>query len=91
MILPADKGRATVLMDKDKYEQQVMNMLSDSHTYEKLKTDPTGKYKRRLIGILTRLKKEDKITRMQYDYLYPTSEVIPCIYCTPKIHKKNVP
>ncbi len=91
MILPADKGRATVVLDKSKYEEQVTTMLSDTHTYEVLKTDPTAKYKRRLVNILGRLKKEQKITRQQYDYLYPTAETIPRIYCTPKVHKKDIP
>ena len=34
MILPADKGRATVVMDKEEYEQKVTTMLSDKKTYE---------------------------------------------------------
>ena len=45
MILPADKRRATVILDSDKYEDQVKAMLSDEKTYEKLDLDPTGKYK----------------------------------------------
>ena len=36
MILPADKGRAIVVMDKAEYEEKVNNMLNDVHTYEKL-------------------------------------------------------
>ncbi len=36
MILPADMGKATVVMDKEKYEQKVKVMLSDTKTYEKL-------------------------------------------------------
>ena len=62
MILPADKGRATVKMDSDKYEDQVKAMLSDEKTYEKLDSASMGKYKSKLIGILNRLKEEDKIT-----------------------------
>ena len=79
-----------MVLDVDKYENQVSEMLNDAHTYEKLKPDPTGKYKKQLISTLSRLKKKDKITKAQYDYLCPTSEVVPRIYCTSKIHKKNV-
>ena len=48
-IMPADKGKATVIiyMDTDKYEQKVTTTLSDDKTYEKLNKDPTPKYKRK--------------------------------------------
>ena len=39
MILPADKGRATVVMDKTEYEEKVNTMLNDVHTYEKLQAN----------------------------------------------------
>ncbi|XP_014679428.1 PREDICTED: uncharacterized protein LOC106819296, partial [Priapulus caudatus] len=91
MILPADKGKATVVVDKDDYEKQVNTMLSDVRTYGKLKKDPTTKYKSKLVAILQRLKREDKITEAQYKFLYPTAENVPRIYCTPKIHKEGNP
>ena len=91
MIFPADKGKATVIMNKDVYESKVSGMLWDEQTYEKLNKDPTASYKRKLIGILTRLKREEKIDEGQYRYLYPTTEVIPRMYCTPKIHKQGNP
>jgi len=40
-ILPADKGKATVIMDTDDYELKVKEMLDDKRTYEILKSDPT--------------------------------------------------
>ena len=62
-------------------------MLSDERTYEKLTSDPTQRYKRELVAISSRLRKENKIDKAQYDLLYPTAENIPRIYGTPKIHK----
>ena len=90
-ILPADKGRATVVMDTVDYEEKVQTMLSDDKTYAKVKRDPTQTYKRKLVGMLTKLMKNEKITERQKTYLYPTSESIPRLYCTPKIHKPNNP
>ncbi len=78
-------------MDTEDYESKVSNMLSDAKTYEPLKNNPTGSYKRKLIATLQRLKRENKITPQQYDYLYLTSESIPRLYCMPKIHKKDNP
>ena len=63
-------------------------MLQDEKTYEVLKTDPTPKYKRKLISILSRLKKENE---KQYKLLHPTTANTPRLYCTTKIHKKDNP
>jgi hypothetical protein len=91
IILPADKGKSTVVLDKDKYEAQVTTMLGDKKTYEQLPDDPTPKYKRKLVAILSGLKKEGKISDRKYKELYPTAENVPRLYCTPKIHKPNTP
>ena len=91
MVLPADKGRATVVLDKAEYEEKVLHMLSDEKTYQKLKKDPTTSYKGKLVSILSRLKDEGKLSDDLYIQLYPTSEKIPQLYCLPKVHKKDVP
>ncbi len=41
MILPADKGRAVVVMDKKEYKEKANKLLSDEKTYKKEKKDPT--------------------------------------------------
>jgi len=66
-------------------------MLQDKKTYVELPSDPTAKYKRKLVSALTNLKKEGKITVSKYNSLYPTAENIPRLYCTPKIHKPGTP
>ena len=91
IILPADKGKSTVILDKNEYEEKVNNMLADKKTYEELPDDPTPKYKRKLVSILTSLKKEGKISEAKYKELYPTAENVPRLYCTPKIHKPGTP
>jgi len=60
VILPADKGKATVIVDKEEYMSKLKQMLSDTKTYKMLKKDPTTTYKRQLAGILNRLKQEEK-------------------------------
>ena len=66
-------------------------MLSDEKTYAELPTNPTTKYKNKLVNILKSLKKDGKINQGKYKELYPTAENVPRLYCTPKIHKPNVP
>ena len=89
MILPADKGKATVIMDSDECEQKVSTILSDEKTYEKMKEDPTQKYKRQLVSIIRKFKEDVKITEEQYKFLYPTTENVPRVYYTPNIHKPD--
>ena len=63
MILLVDKGKLTVIMDTETYEQTVITMLSDDNTYEKLNKHPTTKYKKKLISIINKLKDEGKNVR----------------------------
>ena len=44
-ILPADKGRATVVMDEAAYEEKMQVLLDDNTTYRKLASDPTNAFK----------------------------------------------
>jgi len=66
-------------------------MLDDKRTYEVFKSDPTPKYKKELVGKLSKLKQEGNITQEDYDWLYPTAENVPRMYCTPKIYKTGNP
>ena len=47
-ILPADKGRATEVLDKTEYVSKMNDFLKDTNTYEPLKKDPTQKYQARM-------------------------------------------
>ena len=46
IIIPADKGRATVVMDRDAYDTKVTTMLSDPATYKPVTKDPTATIQR---------------------------------------------
>ena len=91
IILPADKGRATVVLDRTEYEEKIGKLLSDQKTYELLKKDPTTTVKNKLINQLKTWKKEGTITPELYKQVYPTSEQAPKFYGLPKIHKTDMP
>ena len=91
MILPADKGRVTVVMDTVDYNSKIDNLLADSNTYEKLNNDPTNKYKTRVSSVLKRLKDSGKISFNTWQKLYPTAAETPKFYGLPKVHKKDYP
>ena len=61
VILPADKGRVTVVMDKTDYTDKMDSLVNDKQTYEPLKRDPTPALQRRLNGKLLDLKKTETI------------------------------
>uniref|UniRef100_A0A667ZFG8 Reverse transcriptase domain-containing protein n=1 Tax=Myripristis murdjan TaxID=586833 RepID=A0A667ZFG8_9TELE len=90
-ILPADKGRTTVILDTTQYEMQMKEMLMDHHTYEILKKDPTEEKKRKLKALLKPLLSENKIDKQTYNHLIPTANITPRIYGTPKIHNPGAP
>ena len=88
-ILPADKGRATVVLDRKEYEQKIETLLSDQKTYELLKKDPTTTVKNKLINQLKTWKKEGTISNDLYKKIYPTFDQAPKFYGILKIHKKR--
>ena len=61
VILPADKGRVTVVMDKTDYYDKMDTLVNDKQTYEELKRDPTPSLQRKLNSKLLDLKKTDVI------------------------------
>ena len=91
IILPPDKGRATVLMNTDDYKIKITALVSDTNTYIKLKKDPTMRFKTKLFNIFKQWKKDKSISEQLYWCLYPIAEEAPKLYGTPKIHKPNAP
>ena len=61
VILPADKGRVTVVMDKKDYTDKMDSLVNDKQTNKPLKRDPTPVLQRGLNGKLLHLKKTETI------------------------------
>ena len=91
MVLPADKGKATVVIDREDYDKKIKSLLEDTSVYEVLKKDPTQTYKNRMLKFLRKWRREETISQRLYDKIYPTSEEVPKFYGLPKIHKKGAP
>ena len=91
IVLPADKGRATVLMNTDDYKMKITALVSDTNTYSKLKKDPTTRFRTKLVNIFKQWKKDKSISERLYWRLYLNAEEAPKLYGTPKIHKPNAP
>ena len=90
VILPADKGNATVVMRREDYSTKMKGMLETS-TYRQLGKDPTATQEGRLSRKLKELEKGGEITGNLYHQLRPSGSQPPRIYGLPKIHKPEVP
>ena len=91
LILPVDKGRATVVMDRQDYEQKILLLLEDSHTYKKLAKDPAQCLQRKMNVMLLELKRKGSISEQLYSHLRCSAGRTPPLYGLPKIHKRDVP
>ena len=91
VILPADKGRVTVVMDKTDYYDKMDTLVNDKQTYEELKRDPTPSLQRKLNSKLLDLKKTDVIDIQRYNRLRCRVPQPPKLYGLPKLHKSNIP
>jgi hypothetical protein len=91
MVLPADKGRVTVVMNKEDYLSKCKDLLKDEKTYTKLKKDPTVKFKQEIVDALIDLKNRKVISPKLHKDLYPTEDQPPRFYGLPKVHKPSMP
>ena len=91
VILPADKGRVTVVMDKKDYTDKMDSLVNDKQTYEPLKRDPTPALQQRLNSKLLDLKKTETIDIQLYYRLRCRVLQSAKLYGLPKLHKPNIP
>ena len=62
VILPANKGNATLVMKRSDYDVKMRGMLDDTTTYRKLPKDPTATQEPRIICKLLQLHNNGEIT-----------------------------
>ena len=91
IILPADKERMTVVMNKSGYIDKTNNLLQDSMTYKPLKYDPGKTTLNHINQKLKSLKKQEKIDENTYKQIRPNDASNAKFYGLPKIHKENIP
>ena len=71
VILSADKGRATVILNRENYFEKCMDHKNNG-PYQLLKNDPTTKIKTKALKQLKVLKDNEFIDNIKYYYLKPT-------------------
>ena len=91
LVIPADKGNCTVVMDRKDYDDKVQKMLKDQRTYKVLDKDPTQRTEKKLNEKLANLKRENKISDSLYKRLCSSDGLPPRFYGLPNIHKPGFP
>ena len=80
IVLSADKGNCTVVMDKSDYDSKLMVLLNDSATYKIVTKNPNLTIEKRLNNFIRRLYEGKKIRFDLYKLLRSCDSVLPCIY-----------
>lgn len=89
VIRPADKGGGIVILKNEDYNKELNRLVSDTSTYEKLKHNPTTKYRTKCKKFLKKAHKEGILNKKEYRYLLPGAPKLPVIYRIPKVHKNQ--
>ena len=82
IILPADKGRSIVILNKQDYINKCRDHLNDG-PYTKIQKDPTESVKKEARQKLSLLKGAGKMDQQLYFKLKPTDSQAPRIYGLP--------
>ena len=90
MVLTADKGVSMVVVDREEYIQKSEELLHQPN-YKILQSDPTNKYKNKLISLLKSINTEGGMDDNTYRRLHPTEAITPKCYGLPKVHKPGMP
>ena len=93
-ITRPDKGRGTVILDKQEYTNKVEQLLSDQTKFIATTEDAqqlVTKAEDKLINFLRKLKSDKVITNDTYKQLFPSGSAPGILYGLPKTHKKEKP
>lgn len=86
LVLPADKGNATVIVDTIDYENKIAQLLNDEATYKKVNYNPTSRVSTKVNRLLQEFPNKEMIKQLR-----PQNPTSPKIYGLPKIHKPDWP
>ena len=87
IIKEADKGRATIIMNKEDYKELVGSILNDETYYTKLSTSPEKDLQLKYKKYLQKFKCQ--LTDKEYDYLLNFEVKTSNFYGLPKVHKSK--
>ena len=90
VVVPADKGKCVVVLNKSDYDNKCKDLLKDEKTYKSVGYNPTSGYKKKVTEFTTKISTEGTIDLDLKRKLDPSSEpAVPAFYGLPKIHKSE--
>lgn len=88
VIKKADKGGATVILDKKHYEEMVYSQLSNGTTYKRLEFNKDKSIHDKLKKFIE--KHKECFTKNEEDCLRDSRFTTSCFYGLPKVHKSKI-
>ncbi|XP_055842593.1 uncharacterized protein LOC129909544 [Episyrphus balteatus] len=82
IILPADKGNCTVVLDTDDYHSKITNLINDSSTYKQVSYDPTARVLRKVrqkLAEYIHLRENEVMVSFDVTSLFTNVPIIECI------------
>ena len=90
VIVPADKGRCVVVLNKGEYTEKCLDLLKDKKTYKGIGYNPTSGYRKTVTGLINKIHKDGGFSDRQKQFLTPPTEpTVPTFYGLPKVHKPD--
>ncbi|CAJ0932264.1 unnamed protein product [Ranitomeya imitator] len=87
---PADKGGATVVMDRADYLEEVFRQLGDTTVYRIIPHNPLNQIVQKIAPIVEFHFQAGTIDSKMRDFLIKRDPITPIFYILPKIHKRLV-
>ncbi|BHF83057.1 hypothetical protein SprV_0802619800 [Sparganum proliferum] len=91
VIVPADKGRSTVVLDRTDYLQKAKGLLEDRRFYVPCATNPVKALTREINATLLTLENSGAITPTDRRMARPQDTALARFYGLPKVHKDGAP
>ncbi|VDN22204.1 unnamed protein product [Dibothriocephalus latus] len=91
VIVPADKGRSTVILDRTDYLQKAKKLLEDRKFYVPCETNPIKKLTREINSTLMALENSGAMTPSDRRMARAQETALVRFYRLPKVHKEGTP
>ncbi|BHF57380.1 hypothetical protein SprV_0100032100 [Sparganum proliferum] len=91
VIVPAEKGRSTVVLDRTDYNQRVKSLLEDRQSYVACESNPTKTLTREINATPLAMENSGAISPIDRRMAKAQETALARFYGLPKVHKEGAP